>query len=55
MGKFPYLGKYAPYVFAKHIIREHVTRQSQISGQIASIDPGLVDAACFLKETAPMY
>ena len=51
VGKFLYLGKYAPYAVDKHIIREHVTRWSQISGQMNSIDPGLVDAACFLKET----
>ena len=48
MGKFPYLCKYAPYAVDKHIIREHVTRWSQISGQNNCIDPGLVDTACVL-------
>ena len=55
VGKFPYLGKYAPYAVDKHIIRKHVTRWSQISGQINSIYLGLVDTACFLKETPPMH
>ena len=55
VGKFPYLGKYAPYTVATHIIRKHVTRWSQISGQINSIDPVFVDTAYFLKETPLMH
>ena len=55
VGKFLYLGKYAPYTVATHIIRKHVTRWSQISGQINSIDPVFVDTAYFLKETPPMH
>ena len=51
MGKFPYLSKYVD----KHISREHMTRWSQISGQINSIDQGLVDTACFRKGTPPIH
>ena len=55
MEKIPVSRQVRAYAVEKHIIQEHVTRWSQISGQINSIDPGLVDTASFRKETPPLY
>ena len=54
-GKIPAFWQVRPLRGDKHIIREHLTKWSQIYGQINSIDPGLVDTACFRKESPPIH